>query len=246
VASLLKNGGELMKIAKEFGESALRTRDYVAGRPFRLAFDSSVLYGDNQPLAYTAQPLKTGDTFSNTFTSGIQKAFSESSLNEAISTMTNVTDHAGNILSFTGKMTIIVSNYDQGLINRIWSVIGDKTPLQSNQGDGQSNFYRLYSGAQIDLMIVPSLSPLVARQLGEISTITASEWAGRWCLVDSDFIKKILAMPVLKGHENLTQSITTESFSEKFVFATSFGAGIMASTKYGMFFSRGDNQALGY
>ena len=160
--------------------------------------------------------------------------------------MTNVTDHAGNKILFTGKKTIIVSDYDTGLINRIWSTVGDKTPLQFNQGDGQSNFYRLYSGAQVDLLILPSLSPLIARQLGEISSITASEWAGRWAVVDSELIKNILAMPVLKGHENLTQSLTTESFSEKYIYATSFGAGIMASTKYGMFFSRGDNNALGY
>lgn len=245
-ASLLKGGDTLLKQAKEFGESTLRTRDYIATRPFRQAFDSSVLYGDGQPLAYTAQPLKTGETFSNTFTNGVQKAFSESSLNEAVSTMTNVTDHAGNRIFFTGKKAIIVSDYDTGLINRIWSTIGDKTPLQSNQGDGQTNFYRLYSGAQFDLIIVPSLNPIVARQMGEINTITASQWAGRWMILDTELAKNILAMPVLKGHENLTQSLTTESFSEKFIYETSFGAGIMASTKYGMFFSRGDNEALGY
>ena len=53
-------------------------------------------------------------------------------------------------------------------------------------------------------------------------------------------------MPVLEGYENLTQTIETESFSEKFIYHTSYGCGINASTKYGMFFSRGDNAALGY
>ena len=246
VATLMKDGDQLLKLAKEFGETTLRTRDAIATKIFRQAFDSSVIYGDGQALAYTAQPLKTGATFSNTFANGVQKAFSESSLNEALTEMNRVTDHAGNPILLSGKQTVVISNYDNALINRVWSVIGDKTPLQSNQGDGQSNFFRLYKGAQVDLLILPSLSPLVAQAMGEITSITAADWAGRWMVVDNELIKKILVMPILKGHENLTQNILTESFSEKFIFETSFGAGIMASTKYGMFLSRGDNNALGY
>jgi hypothetical protein len=246
VAELMKGGDQLYKLAKDFGASAIRTRDYIATQPLRQAFDSSVLYGDGQPLAYTAQPLKTGTTFANTFTDGIQRAFSESTLNDALSQMNRVTDHSGNVLTLSGKLTVIVSNYSTALINKIWSTIGDKTPLQSDQGNGKSNFYRLYKGAQVDLLILPSLSPLVAQQMGEISSITVADWENRWAVVDSELIKEILVMPVLEGYENLTQTIETESFSEKFIYHTSYGCGINASTKYGMFFSRGDNAALGY
>ena len=247
VASLQKGGNELMNLVKSHGEDMVRSKDAYSLQPFRLAFDSSYTIADGQSLISTAHPLRSGGSYSNTFTDGIQRALTYETLLDAVSILNRQVDHSGNPVVSSSKFTILVPN-EQRIVEQAFQLIGgDMSALKAGTQNNDQSYFRKYEGNMFNLIVSNSMTLNVARAIGETTNTYASNessWVNRWFVIDEMRAKKYLAQAVLKGYENLTQSLLTESFSQKEIFTTSFGFGVRAGIANWVFGSRGDNAAL--
>ena len=249
IASLLKGGDQLMDMVTDSAEDILRTRDAVALRPFRQAFDSTVTLADGVSFINTSHPLRNASiaSQSNTFSDGIQRALSYESLLDLANVMDNQVDHSGNPIVSSSKKTLMVS-LDQRNIERAFQLIGgNSNDMKPGTQNNDKNFFTRYSGVKYDMLVVNPMRLQTAIAMGETTdtlALNAAQWENRFFLLDEMRARKYLAMSCLKGHDNLTQSLTTESFGEKYITETSFGAGIRAGVTNWIVGSRGDGAAL--
>jgi len=246
-AQLLKGGDTLMDMVKDHAEDLLRTRDAHATKLFRQGFDSSVLLADGQRFFTTAHPLRNGGTNANTFSDANQRPFSYDTYSSALTVMNRQTDNSGNPIMGSSKKVIMIGD-NNALLEKVFQVVGgSKNSMKAGTNNNDKNFFTQYEGVGADIMVLPTLSLLTARAIGETTntqTTNGAQWDNRWYIMDANRAKKVLAESALKGHENLVQSLMTESFSDKFIFETTWGFGVRAGDVTPFFGSRGDGLTL--
>lgn len=86
--------------AAGLGRMARLTREYIGANLYNRAFDTTLVYGDGKEMICSAQPTKTGATFSNTLTTAAD--LSELSLEQALIDIAGLKDDRGNIIAVKG------------------------------------------------------------------------------------------------------------------------------------------------
>jgi phage major head subunit gpT-like protein len=90
-----------MSQASGLGRMARLTKEYIGAAPFNRAFDSTLTYGDGYQMIGTAQPTKTGGTWSNTLSTAAD--LSELALEQALIDIAGFKDDRGNIIAVKAR-----------------------------------------------------------------------------------------------------------------------------------------------
>jgi len=107
--------------AAGLGRMARLTREYIGANLYNRAFDSTLVYGDGYQMIGSAQPTKTGRTFSNQLT--IAADLSELALEQALIDIAGFTDDRGNIIAVRG-MSLHLAKENKFEIKRILESTG--------------------------------------------------------------------------------------------------------------------------
>ena len=207
--------GKVEEMARDLPRSQRYSREMYIWGMIRNAFNVSYLFGDGKAVVSVLHPLKSGGTFCNTFTSGVQKPLSYDNALELQDVMNAFTSNSGNIMTVADQTKNKVIFGPPPLREKLFQIAGTEGP-DRKPGDfiNDNNYFR--KGDKFDVMVVPWIKYEVALQAGDTAvakTSSSNIWDAMWGIIDMSLIKKYFRVYQEPGYPNYDSDVNKENES---------------------------------